>query len=462
MAEPAATGRSGSPALRRTAVAWPVFGLVLVPLLLAGAVRLPLFQDGSSYLLELMTSHAAVRHHRYAVLLIQAPSILGLWLAEAAGMDPRSALRLVGAVFNLSYAVVPVIALAWSWLVVRRRDSALMIWAAAPILLLNAVNFSWVSELLIALQLSCPLMLASYQSRRTRFDVATIVILTPIIVLLHALVAVLFIGIAIAMAIRAVRRVAIRRPSLMLAGAFLAAAAIRLMLDAWLLTDYERSMLEGPQLTSYFSARIETVVFLVASAAVTLWFAFCRHAHANADRAGLILLWIATLMLITKYMALPYFPLKTGMTVIIAAVLIGCAGYDSTRDRMQPDEQRRRAFVINAAAIFAVLLICKAAIWHAANTRLSDTLAASGEKCVEIDDPSLAWLRDSPNTILNNWSLPSLALVSPPRRNPVLLLESGDCARFTRDGEIVVDPWTVLPRHALPFVFGEVPDGLGQ
>jgi hypothetical protein len=473
--EPVATGRAASPGRQLTKDARLVLGLVLVPLLLAAAVRLPLFQDGSSYLLELMTSNAAVRHHRHAVLLIQAPSIIGLWLAEAARMDPPAVLRLVGALFNLSYAVVPVIAVAWSWIIVRRRDPALMIWAATPILLLNAVNFSWVSELLLAMQLSCPLMLAAYQSRRTTCDMVTVAILTPIVVMLHALVSVLFIGMAIGMAIRAVRLVALRRSSLMLLGVFLAAAAIRLLLDAWLLTDYERSMLEGPQLTGYFSARIENVAFLVVSAAVTLWFAFSRHPNGSikalgtaeaglpsnlhvtrADRTGLILLWIATLAVVAKFMDLPYFPLKTGLTVIIAAVLIGFAAFDSTRNHGTSDVQRRRLLVINAAAIFAIVLISKAAIWHAANTRLNETLTATGKECVEIDDPSLDWLRDSPNTILNNWSLPSLVLVSPPRSNRALLLKAGDCARYTRTGEIVVDPWTVLPRPSLPFVFGEV------
>ena len=77
------------------ALHWIVALLVVVPLLVVAAVGLPLFQDGSSYLVELMTSQSAVRHHRYSVLLVQAPSIVALKLSATADLDPRSALTVV-------------------------------------------------------------------------------------------------------------------------------------------------------------------------------------------------------------------------------------------------------------------------------------------------------------------------------------------------------------------------------
>ena len=68
------------------------------------------------------------------------------------------------------------------------------------------------------------------------------------------------------------------------------------------------------------------------------------------------------------------------------------------------------------------------------------------------------WVRRSPGSILNNWSLPTLYLVGAQERPMGLLLESGDCERFLQFGEIVVDPWTVLAPRQLPFVFGADPD----
>jgi hypothetical protein len=493
--------------------------LVAIPLLIVAIVGLPLFQDGSSYLLELMTSHSAIRHHRYAVLLVQAPSIVALKLSALAGLDPRSALHVVRAVFNVSHAILPLVALAWSWLLVRERDPAMMIWAAAPILMLNVVNFSAVSEILLATQLAFPLLLAASLERPTRFANATILLLTSIILLLHALVAVLFMGLACGMALRARRLDAPVRRAWNLAALFAGAAVARLVLDAWLSTDYEKSMWGGALLVDYFSAGFETACFLVIAMGSVLWFGFRRQAlqrvvvvvsmgltaltfgmalrnlnevrefdeqpilllalfgvtliammvHAicrpavtqpmsTADRAVFVLLWSAAGGIITRYALLESFPLKTGATILIGAVLLALAAIDSMRDHPPAEERRRARFVLNAAAIFAVLVLSKAAVWAAANTKLAQTAASSATACVEIDDVSMDWVRRSPGSILNNWSLPTLYLVSARERPAGLLLEAGDCERFAQSGEIVVDPWTVLTPRQLPFVFGGNPD----
>lgn len=499
---------------------WIVALLVAVPVLVVAIVGLPLFQDGSSYLLELMTSQSAVRHHRYSVLFVQAPSIVALRLSALADLDPRSALTVVRGIFSFSYAILPFFALAWSWLLVRQRDPAIMIWPVASILLLNVVNFSGVSEILLATQLAFPLMLAASQQQPTRFTNATILVLAPIILLLHALVAVLYVGLACGMVLRA-RRLSARDASRawILAVVFGGAALVRLVLDAWFATDYERGMWGGSALVDYFLARFETAFFLASATAGVLWFgcrrqgleravvvvsiglialtsgtalhnlsrmrSFDEHpvpvlallgvtliamaVHAlrrpagtqqssSADRAVLVLLWSAAAAVITRYLLLESFPLKTGATVLIAAVLLVLAALDSARDHPSFDVRPRELFVLNAAAVFAALVLCKAAIWDAATTRLAHGLAASAAACVEIDDTSMDWVRRSPGAILNNWSLPTLGLVSAPVRPHVLLLEDGDCERFARSGEIVVDPWTVLVPRQLPFAFGKHPD----
>ena len=301
--------------------------------------------------------------------------------------------------------------------------------------------------------------------------------LVPVILLLHALVAVLFAGLACGMLLRA-RRLNARDATRarILAVVFGGAALVRLVLDAWLATDYERGMWGGSALVDYFLARFETAFFLASATAGALWFGFRRQGleravvivsmgftvltfgtalrnlsedcagfdeqpvpvlallgvtliamvvHAlrrptgtqqmsSADRAVLVLLWSAAAAVISRYMLLESFPLKTGATVLIAAVLLVLAALDSTRDHPSFDVRRRELFVLNAAAVFAVLVLCKAAIWDAATTRLAQGLAASAAACVEIDDASMDWVRRSPGAILNNWSLPTLGLVSAP------------------------------------------------
>jgi hypothetical protein len=494
---------------------WKVAGLVLIPLLVVAVVGLPLFQDGSSYLLELMTSRSAVRHHRYAVLLLQAPAIAALELSGRAGIDPRTVLPVVSALFRISYALVPFVALAWCWLLVRKHGPGLMLWPATTVLLLNVVNFSGVSEILAATQLAFALLFAAAEPRPTRFGGTTLLVLTPLILMLHALAALLFIGLACGMALHARRLDSRAGRAWALAGAFAFAACVRLALDAWISTDYERGMWTGQALGDYFSAGLETACFLAAATASALWFAASRNGSgrlvtgvsvvlvavnlalavqnltkliradeqplvllvliggaalamaslawrapgvtaqiALADRAVLALPWSAACALMARYTLLGSFPLKTGATVVIAAALIVLAALDAVRDHAPAETQRRGAFVVNAAAVFAVLVLAKAAIWDAANARLEQTLATSTTDCVETSDPSMNWVRRSPGAILNNWSLPSLALVGAPRHPVVLVLEAGDCARFALEGEVVVDPWTVLTRRQLPFVFG--------
>ena len=520
MTEPVRNAVAPAWTARGRSMHWIVTLLVAVPLLVVAIVGLPLFQDGSSYLLELMTSQSAVRHHRYSMLLVQAPSIVALKLSALADLDPRSALTVVRGIFSLSYAILPLVALAWSWLLVRQRDPAMMLWPVAAILLLNVVNFSGVSEILLATQLAFPLVLAASQRHPSRFANTTILMLVPVILLLHALVAVLYVGLACGMALRA-RRLSERDASRarLLAALFGGAALIRLVLDAWLATDYERSMWGGSALGDYFSMGFETACFLAVATGSALWFAGRREVlerfivvvsfgltalmawtafrnltgprgldeqpvqvlvlvgvtliamavHAirrpggtkqisSTDRAVFVLLWSAVAAVITRYTLLESFPLKTGATVLIAAALLVLAAFDSTRDHPPIEVRRREHFVLNAAAVFAVLVLCKAAIWAAATARLAQEMAASTVACAEIDDTSMDWVRRSPGAILNNWSLPSLGLVSAPLRPPVLLLEAGDCGRFARSGEIVVDPWTVLTPRQLPFVFGANPD----
>jgi hypothetical protein len=296
------------------------------------------------------------------------------------------------------------------------------------------------------------------------------------------------------------------------------AGVFRVVLDAWFATDYERSMWGGSALVDYFLMNFETACLLVVATGSTLWFAW-RREHleratvvvgsglivltvgtalrnlaglraldeqpgallallgvvpiamialavrgplqretSQADRVMLILLWSAAGALITRYALLESFPLKTGTTTLIVAVLLVGMTHDSLRDRPAATAPRKERFLLHAGMVFAVLALSKAVIWHAATTRLTGELAAHTTTCVEIDDAAMDWVRRSPGAILNNWSLPTLGLVSATARPPVLLLEAGDCDRFMRSGDIVVDPWTVLNARQLPFVFGTEAD----
>src|SRR5690242_5605631 len=78
--------------------------LVFLAVLLSAFVGLQLFQDGSSYLLEMLITQSAVRHGRLSILLFQQPTIFLIKTLHWMEIDPLVALRVVRLAFNLNYA----------------------------------------------------------------------------------------------------------------------------------------------------------------------------------------------------------------------------------------------------------------------------------------------------------------------------------------------------------------------
>jgi hypothetical protein len=154
---------------------------VLLALIVSAIVGLQLFQDGSSYLLELLITHSAVRNGRVSILLFQSPTIFLLKAIQRLQIDTLVTLPIVRLVFNLNYAITPFFSLLLSWIVVRKKEERLFIWAVLIILFVNLVNFSWVSELLISLQLSCPMLLALLQNLKSKTFWILLFLIAPFI-----------------------------------------------------------------------------------------------------------------------------------------------------------------------------------------------------------------------------------------------------------------------------------------
>jgi hypothetical protein len=117
---------------------------------------------------------------------------------------------------------------------------------------------------------------------------------------------------------------------------------------------------------------------------------------------------------------------------------------------------RMRLFRV-LALVFAAVVLGKSLMWKASLQRLSRTLSAGGQPCLERDSAALAWLRAAPYRIIDNWALPSLALVTRDARPDTLLLEPGDCRRFVESGVVQVDQWTALPRAVVEQAVGPLP-----
>jgi hypothetical protein len=429
-----------------------VFVPVLAGVAVAAVAGLPLFQDGSSYLFEILLTRSAVRHHRASVLLIQLPTIVTAKLVAKLDIDDGRGLALVRLVFSASYALVPLIALGLSWLILRRTRQELLIWPALIILFVNLVNFSWVSELLIGVQLCCPLLLAWIVAPGRRGTWITTAVLLPIVCLLHPLISPVLLVIAMAMFY------AHGRNGTAGAAVFASAAVLRALASTLSLTAYEASFLAPTEMREYLILTSwENVLFLLAALAIGV---VCWRARAAATterelrmayRTCMVVAGGAAAVLVAQYIVhRPYpFPLKTGLAVAVAAALMLATAVD-TRAAVSPIEARERIRLVTVlACVFLAVVVAKSLMWRSAVASLARSVASVDGGCVEPVTPEFAWLHRAPHTIIDNWALPTLALVTQDSRPRTLLLQPGDCRRFFETRMVQIDPWSLIPARAL-------------
>ncbi len=127
-------------------------GLALCGYVIGAAVGLPLFEDGSLYLFVIATEHAPeLPNLRVTGVLPQLPAVV----AFALGAD----LVWGRFVFSVSYSAIPLLSLLGCWWLLRARAPALLL-VVLPTFLALQLNFSGVSELLIGVYLTWPILLA--------------------------------------------------------------------------------------------------------------------------------------------------------------------------------------------------------------------------------------------------------------------------------------------------------------
>jgi hypothetical protein len=487
---------------------------VLLSLIVSAFVGLQLFQDGSSYLLEMLIDHSAVRHGRLSVLLFQFPTIFLVKMFHRLELDPLFTLPVVRFAFNLNYALTSFVSILLSWLVVRKQREQLLLWAALIILFVNLVNFSGVSELLISVQLACPLLLALLQNPKGKTFWILFVFLTPFLFFLHPLVVTIYFVMAAASAYIAYRRPDDRRAATLSMFLFLCAAVTRGIYSFFTLSLYELSFAASGEIDEYFvTSRLENLLFVVTAmeiAALVLWSSSIVHSkwrvvkalpgfvslqsyvlflfasnfilrgnlfplmiigclgisaflpfwqsHQRMPVEKLRLLYLActllavaasSLLLAQYVLAERQFTLKMGLDLLVALSIMAIAALDSVREVIPQERILRFRLVFALSIIFAGVMIAKSVMWQTSVARLGQTLRQTKDGCVETTSTDFQWLSKSPYTIINNWSLPSLALVIQDEGPRKALLAQNDCEIFYRSGMIQVDPWSLFSKEFL-------------
>ena len=487
---------------------------VFLGLLLSAAVGLQLFQDGSSYLVEMLIDHSAVRHGRLSVLLFQYPTIFLIKLLHQRELDPLVTLPVVRLAFNLNYALTPFFSLLLSWLVVHKKREELFIWAVLVILFVNLVNFSWVSELLISVQLAFPLLLAMLQNPAGKAFRFLLIFLVPFFFFLHPLVVIIYLVFAVASAYIAYRQPSQRKSAVLNLIVFLLAAAARGIYSYLTLNLYEVSFAASGEITEYFVvSRLENLLFLLTAIEIAAFvlmsrsisklntsfvklltiavacqlfvqlmlaanflvrgnlfllivlacvglaayvFAWRALRRTLFDRGRLLYLTCALLagsagfLLMAQYASAErQFTLKMGLDLFVALLIMSIAVLDSLREVTSDEGVLRFRLAVALSAIFALAITAKSAMWYISVQRLEQTLSTTNGACAEMSSADFRWLQNSPYTMINNWSLPSLALVVQDEQPRKALLAQNDCQIFLESGMIQVDPWSIFSKEFL-------------
>jgi hypothetical protein len=297
---------------------------VVLSLLVSAFVGLQLFQDGSSYLLEMLITHSAVRHGRLSILLFQQPTILLIKALHRLEFDPLVTLPIVRLIFNLNYAIMPFVALFLSWMVVRKKREELFLWAALIILFVNLVNFSWVSELLVTVQLACPLLLALLQNPRGKPFWALLIFLTPLLFFLHPLVTTIYLVLAAVAAYLAYREPAYRIAAIVSTTLFLVLAITRGIYSFFTLSLYEVSFAESGQISDYFVvSRWENMLFLGTAVEIAVLVLCSQLIASSARRSVRAMPWFVGLQSFFFVLFATKFVFRDNLVPLYA---IGCLG----------------------------------------------------------------------------------------------------------------------------------------
>jgi hypothetical protein len=158
----------------------------------------------------------------------------------------------------------------------------------------------------------------------------------------------------------------------------------------------------------------------------------------------------ASSLLLAQYILVErLFTLKMGLDLFVALAIMLIATVDSVRERISQERMLRFRLVVALSTIFAGVIIAKSVMWHISVQRLAETLQQTRESCVATTSDDFQWLQNSPYTMINNWSLPSLALVMQDEQPRKALLAQNDCEVFYQSGMVQVDPWSLFSKEFL-------------
>ena len=462
--------------------------LLFVPVFLAivvsAWVNLQLFQDGAAYLYDIVQSRSTVAmHQRFSATLVQVPIVLSLHLLALSSIE--DAMPLMRFAFCLGYGLMPLLCLLLSWRIVQPATKSLLIWPWLIIVLVNLVNFSWVSEILMALQLSCPMLLGvccgpihqidGHKLSRWRWFLT--LGLSGVILGLHPLTVFIF-GIAtvgclyLSIQYNALVKGAdqpnetssnavgfYRRMALFFGGLTIAKGG-------WAIASmsaYEKVFLEAHQRNTYlFSSSTEDRLFLLGSLVIGGLCLLAQYVHQRSKSIS----WLygvcigeaiaSACILMSQYSHYPL-QLKTGLSISVSLFLLLLMFIDVAKlhrnwlQERQPhgvNTRFRQRLMVTLSLIFLTVVLAQAFLWNTAIHQLRTVMAISPTECMERYSSDFDWIYQPPYQMLNNWSLPVLALLQGDRSTPTVFI-TDNCQGYETLYEVNIYPWKAIPKDEM-------------
>ncbi|MCU0490146.1 MAG: hypothetical protein MUD01_00960 [Chloroflexaceae bacterium] len=428
------------------------FACVVVGLLSAVMVGAALSWDGSYVLFSLLNyKEPFIPHNRYIHGVVQFPTLLLSNLTDNTW--------LLGLMFGLMLALIPLVSLLVCWLLVRRERPELFVWPALGTGLgLLPGQFALVTEAALAIYLTWPIVLCVLMPPR-RSHVLVVLGFTVLLLITHPIsIALTAMIAAIALLLLVLDRRRLRQLLLYAIG-FGTITGVAAYWFQQVRTSYEQEQLSIQRLQEAYTASLAgTAVFALGFVllAVLLLLVGARLKNQGLSTvlhgAELLCLLLAGLLFLIRGLQpqlwMGSLDLRT-WSLFIALPFFGAALLEFVITRRSgpapAEEQRHRIHTVQLVSlIFCTTLVAQSILWAGLTQRLQGELASRPFGCISMT--SLPWVEKTP---LNHWSLTSYVYILEGRTPDQMVLGWDNCTTMQIGAKLPVVPWE-LPPHSGP------------
>jgi hypothetical protein len=404
------------------------FALIAAALVTCSILRGPLSWDGAFCLFEVLDRRFwFVQDYRFIDVPLEFPVLFASHFT--------SNLNILAMLYSLSCAAVPMLGLAASYLICRKRPE-LFIWPALGISVATLPGiFCFNSEAIMAASLFWPVLLATLIGVDVG-ELALVASLAMTVLVSHPSALAFFVLGTMTAFVSAKMSPAAKH--LRYAGAFgLGLLGLVRLLSP--ITDYERRQLGFATLRSSFNVALKgwPLAFLALTLVVVILCLIQRPNRSpksfTSDFALPGILIAAGLMLVpwainphSWWKSLDY----RNWVIPISGVVMGACALDAWRNTEQGHLWRgRQPALIAIGAVFFVVLSLQSLSWNQLTNRLLDAMRAGG--CVP--RRSLTWIDRTP---LDHWATGAYAIVLQERTAHSLVLDGDRCGDYAANGTV--------------------------